>query len=262
MYEWWVFLHVVGVFGFLASHGVSMGVLVRLRSERDPVRVDELLQLSGRTTAMFYVFLVVLIGAGIVAGFLGDWWSQGWIWGGIGTLIIVIGVMYGIASPYYKRVRTITQAMVGGSQAVGPEEYDEVLRSGKPVAVMVVGVLGLLVILYFMMFKPSLGLSPGPEGPAPSSADVSIAADGLAFSTDALSVSADRELTMAFDNEEAVPHNVAIYGDESASDPVFTGEVITGPRTVVYEIPALGAGEYFFRCDVHPTQMTGTLEAA
>ena len=82
MYEWWVFLHVVGVFGFLASHGVSMGVLVRLRSERDPVRVDELLQLSGRTSAMFYVFLVVLIGAGIVTGFLGDWWGQGWIWGG------------------------------------------------------------------------------------------------------------------------------------------------------------------------------------
>ncbi len=100
MYEWWVFVHVVGVFGFLASHGVSMGVLVRLRAERDPVRVDELLQLSGRTTAAFYVFLVMLIGAGIVAGFLGDWWGQGWIWGGIGTLILVIVVMYAIASPY------------------------------------------------------------------------------------------------------------------------------------------------------------------
>ncbi len=151
--------------------------------------------------------------------------------------------------------------MVGGSQAVSPEEYDQVLRSGKPVAVMVVGVLGLLVILYFMMFKPSLGLSPAPEGQALSSADVSISADGLAFSTDALSVPADEDLTMAFENAEAVPHNVAIYRDESAMDPAFTGEVITGPRTVAYEVPALEAGEYFFRCDVHPTQMTGTLEA-
>jgi plastocyanin len=112
-----------------------------------------------------------------------------------------------------------------------------------------------------MMFKPSLGLSPGSEGPALSSADVSISADGLAFSTDVLSVPADREFTVAFDNEEAVPHNVAIYRDESASDPLFVGEVITGPRTVVYHVPALQAGEFFFRCDIHPTQMTGTLEA-
>jgi plastocyanin len=261
MYEWWVFVHVLGVFGFLASHGVSMGVLVKLRSERDPVRVDELLQLSSRTTALFYGFLLMLLVGGIVAGFMGDWWGHGWIWGGIGTLLIVIIVMYAIASPYYKRVRTITQALVGGSEAVSSEDYEQVLRSGKPVTVMVVGVIGLVVILYFMMFKPSLGLSPEPEGPAPASADVSISADGLAFDTDSLSVPADRGFSMAFENREAVPHNVAIYGDESASDPLFTGDTITGPRTVTYQVEALQPGEYFFRCDVHPTQMTGTVEA-
>jgi plastocyanin len=261
MYEWWVFVHVLGVFGFLASHGVSMGVLVRLRSERAPVRVDELLQLSGRSAALFYVFLAMLLLGGIVAGFMGDWWGYGWIWGGVVTLLIVVMVMYAIASPYYKRVRTITQALVGGSEAVSTEEYDQVLRSGKPVTVMVVGVVGLVVILYFMMFKPSLGLSPEPEGPAPGSADVTISADGLAFSTDTLTVRADSDFSMAFDNREAVPHNVAIYGDDSATDALFTGETITGPRTVTYEVPALQAGEYSFRCDVHPTQMTGTVEA-
>jgi plastocyanin len=259
MYEWWVFVHVVGLFGFLASHGVSMGVLVRLRSERDPVRVDELLQLSSRTTTPMYLFLVMLIGGGVVAGFIGDWWGYGWIWGGVGTLLIVILVMYAIATPYYKRVRTITQAIVGGSEAVSPEEYDQVLRSGKPITVMVVGVVGLVAILYMMMFKPSLGLSP--QGPAPSAADVSIAADDLAFSSDTLSVPGDRGFTLAFDNREAVPHNLAIYPDGSATDPLFTGEVVTGPTTVTYEVGALEPGEYVFLCDVHPTQMTGTMEA-
>jgi plastocyanin len=261
MYEWWVFVHVLGVFGFLASHGVSMGVLVRLRSERDPVRVDELLQLSGRSTALLYVFLAMLLLGGIVAGFMGDWWGYGWIWGGVVTLLIVVMVMYAIATPYYKRVRTITQALVGGSEAVSSEEYEQVLRSGKPVTVMVVGVVGLVVILYFMMFKPSLGLSPEPEGPAPASADVTIAAEALAFSTATLTVPADSDFTMAFDNREAVPHNVSIYEDDSATEALFTGETITGPRTVTYDVPALQAGEYFFRCDVHPAQMTGTVEA-
>jgi plastocyanin len=261
MYEWWVFVHVVGVFGFLSAHGVSMGVLVRLRSERDPVRVDELLQLSSRSTTLLYVFIVMLLAGGIVAGFMGEWWGYGWIWGGVVTLVLVVVVMYVIASPYYSRVRKITQALVGGSEAVSREEYDRVLRSGKPITVMVVGVVGLLVILYFMMFKPSLGLSPEPEGPAPSTADVSIAADALAFSTDTLSAPAGEGFTIAFENEEAVPHNVAIYRDRTATDPLFTGETITGPRTVTYQVPELEAGGYFFRCDVHPTQMTGTLEA-
>jgi plastocyanin len=30
---------------------------------------------------------------------------------------------------------------------------------------------------------------------------------------------------------------------------------------VMYDVPALDPGTYFFRCDVHP-QMNGTLEAA
>jgi plastocyanin len=50
---------------------------------------------------------------------------------------------------------------------------------------------------------------------------------------------------------------VAIYTDASLSEEVFVGEVIT-EGSILYAVPALEAGEYFFRCDVHP-EMTGTL---
>lgn len=34
MYPWLVLLHVLGVFGFLMAHGVSVGVAFALRQER------------------------------------------------------------------------------------------------------------------------------------------------------------------------------------------------------------------------------------
>ena len=40
--------------------------------------------------------------------------------------------------------------------------------------------------------------------------------------------------------------------DSSASEQVFGSDPFSGPAVVVYNVPALAAGTYFFRCDVHP----------
>ena len=67
---------------------------------------------------------------------------------------------------------------------------------------------------------------------------------------------------VAFENDDdAVPHNVAIYADDSAAQSLFVGDLVEGPATVTYDVPALDPGVYYFRCDVHP-QMNGTWEAA
>ena len=87
-----------------------------------------------------------------------------------------------------------------------------------------------------------------------------ISANDLVFSTDALSAPADEPFQIVFDNQEGAPHNVAIYRDSSASEEVFGEDPISGPAVVVYEVPALTAGTYFFRCDVHP-DMSGDLTA-
>ena len=50
----------------------------------------------------------------------------------------------------------------------------------------------------------------------------------------------------------------SIYTDSSASQALFTGALVTGPKTATYKVDALEPGTYFFRCDVHPTTMTGT----
>jgi len=110
--------------------------------------------------------------------------------------------------------------------------------------------------------------APGGASPAASPAGggtaepIRIAANNIAFDQAELRVPADQPFALVFENQEPVPHNVAIYTDASASQPLFVGEIFAGPAERTYSVPALPAGSYFFRCDVHPVQMTGTLIAA
>jgi Predicted integral membrane protein (DUF2269) len=153
-YQWWVFLHIAGVFAFLVAHGVSVGVAFRLRDERDPRRIMALLDLSSWSISLMYIGIALLLTGGIVAGFVGDWWGSGWIWVSLGTLIVVIVSMYAVASGYYKRLRLIVGAMADGSQAVSEEQLAGLLEGPRPWILAVIGFGGLLFILYLMLFKP------------------------------------------------------------------------------------------------------------
>jgi nitrite reductase (NO-forming) len=93
----------------------------------------------------------------------------------------------------------------------------------------------------------------------PNGTKLSISAQNATFSTDCLAAPAGKAFTIEFDNRDpGVPHNVSIYTDESASTALFTGDLVSGPKKVTYHVDALEPGTYFFRCDVHPTTMTGT----
>jgi plastocyanin len=105
------------------------------------------------------------------------------------------------------------------------------------------------------------GAEPPPdEGGGGSTGEASISAKANLFDLSELTLPADVDSTLAFDNQDpGIPHNVSIYSDDTASDALFVGEIINGPDTIDYAIPPLAAGEYYFRCDVHPTTMEGTL---
>lgn len=91
---------------------------------------------------------------------------------------------------------------------------------------------------------------------------VEISAFGIAFDTDTITIEADGQVRIRFENrDEGVDHNIAVYSGSADLTEVSAGSVgliFAGPDAddTVFDIPA--AGEYFFRCDVHPTQMTGT----
>lgn len=89
-----------------------------------------------------------------------------------------------------------------------------------------------------------------------------IAAEGNRFDREVLEASAGQPLALRLDNRDpGVVHNVAVYTDESGAQPLFVGEVFPGPEARTYQVPPLEPGSYIFRCDVHPTTMTGTLVA-
>jgi plastocyanin len=108
----------------------------------------------------------------------------------------------------------------------------------------------------------AVGCAPGPSGPAAEASAgpdaLRITAKDLKFSTDSLSAPSGRPFQIAFDSQESAPHNVAIYKDSSAAQKVFGSDPFGGPASVVYDVPALQPGTYFFRCDVHP-DMNGEL---
>jgi plastocyanin len=103
---------------------------------------------------------------------------------------------------------------------------------------------------------PSVG-----SGPSASSAGntINLVAQNTAFNMKTITVPAGAKVTINFNNmDTGVPHNFAVYTDQSATTPIFKGEIISGPRTTTYTFNApTSPGTYYFRCDVHPTVMNG-----
>jgi uncharacterized membrane protein len=266
VHRWWVFLHIAGAFGFLMAHGVSAYVTLRLPRERDPARVSHLLELSASSVGFMWNSIGLLLLGGILAGFTGHFWGQAWIWAAIVVLVAVIAAMYAMGTTWAKRLRTISAAKAGGTEAVSKEQFEEILHSKRPYTIAGIGFAGLLLILWLMIFKPTLGFggeAAADQGCPPVQAAVTVCAlDDQSFVPTRLETPAAEAFELGLANgDPGVEHNVAIYTDESAKDSLFVGEFILGVGTGRYEVPALDPGEYFFRCDIHP-QMNGTLVAA
>jgi uncharacterized membrane protein len=153
-YNWWKFLHVIGVIAFVLFHGVSASAGLRLRKERDRARIAALLQFSGSSIQGMYVALVWLVVFGVVAGIKGLYWNDGWFWISI-VILVLVGVEMGmVARPYYQRVKEAVEVRPSGVPRRSDEELELILRSRVSLWNAVIGFGALVVIAWLMIFKP------------------------------------------------------------------------------------------------------------
>ena len=116
--------------------------------------------------------------------------------------------------------------------------------------------LGLVALAAFSVACSSAAAQPKPSGAVDPNGPTIVAKD-MVFAPASVEIAAGKNVTIHFDNQDSAPHNVAIYKDASASEKISVGEIATAAK-VDQVVPALAAGTYFFRCDVH-TNMTGTI---
>jgi plastocyanin len=103
------------------------------------------------------------------------------------------------------------------------------------------------------------GEASAPPASAAPAADVVITALNTAWVQAEVTIPAGGPFTLAFDNQDkGVPHDVVVKDGSGAI--TWQTELITGPKVVVYDVPAITAGQYTFICTVHPN-MIGTLTA-
>jgi plastocyanin len=89
---------------------------------------------------------------------------------------------------------------------------------------------------------------------------VQLTAENIAFSAECIEVAAGEPITIEFENSDGSPHDIAIYTDSTKATEEFKGDVVDAGQAATYDVPALGAGDHFFLCTIHPN-MTGTIRA-
>jgi hypothetical protein len=158
MYELVVFVHVASVLAFMLAHGVHVVAMFAFRGEPDPERAltffNDLPNPTGIRT-----LLVVVVVTGVLAGFMGSWWTGGWIWTSFAVLVLIWVAMWRYAGHYYGLVQEAAEEVIAArsTDSANPglqAAYDAARQGWQPIGMSAVGLGGLAVILWLMMFKP------------------------------------------------------------------------------------------------------------
>jgi hypothetical protein len=155
MYRTWVLVHLVGVMGFLITHGVSMWALFAVRTvENDRDSILGWCETSKRATTPMYISLGLLLLGGVAAGIDGSLFADWWLLGSLVLLLVLTALMSMVAGPHMKRLREGCTRWADGTYTLSDDDLRATLDGPATMIIAASGSIGLLVILYLMVFKP------------------------------------------------------------------------------------------------------------
>ncbi len=153
VYQWFVFIHLVGFAIFIFAHGASAFATFQIRGMRDADAVAGYLALSQWATRTAYLGLTLLLIGGAGAASVSNLWAQPWVWGSVVVLILVLVGMYAVGATYYYRLRDL----LAGKDGKPPLDGDALaayLDSRVPDVLGLIGASGVVIIVYLMVLKP------------------------------------------------------------------------------------------------------------
>ncbi len=158
MYEWVVFVHVASILAFMLAHGVHMTAMWAMRGEPDPERMLTFFN-DVPTATVLRILLGVVVLSGATAGFMGSWWGSGWMWASLLLLTVIAVAMWRFGGRFFGIVQEAAEAAIAArtddpSNPAPQAAYDAARRSWHTIGMSVLGLGGVAVILWLMMFKP------------------------------------------------------------------------------------------------------------
>lgn len=155
LYPWFVLAHLVGLVLFAVCHGASAFMAFRLRGERDPVVVDAILKVGALSVGPMYIGLLLLGIGGFGAAAAGNLWGQPWLIASIAVFVIVLVVMWAVASPYYMGLRkALEERGPDGRPSMDATTLAPMLDTRRPDILAAVGTIGLVLLVWLMVIKP------------------------------------------------------------------------------------------------------------
>jgi hypothetical protein len=157
MNGWLLFLHIGSVLAFMLVHGVQVTVTWKMRREPDPTRMVQLFDALPSTLPLRWAVLAIFITGLALVAFLNLWLAP-WIWLSLGTLAGIWLTMYRWGGEYYTLIENTVLPLMAATDEIAVAEnraaFDRARLSWRVPAMTIVGIGGVAVILWLMVFRP------------------------------------------------------------------------------------------------------------
>lgn len=162
MYQLVLYVHVASAMAYFLFHGAVASVTFALKRENSDLQRQALSEVLDGTYRLAPLSLLTLLVSGVLLGFMGRWWRDGWIWASIMTLVALAVFMFVIGGLYFdRRFEAVDDQPWGAEIPEGTTAHRLVYHplmarhhAKIPILLTIIGVGGLALILWLMMFKP------------------------------------------------------------------------------------------------------------